>query len=168
MSTDFWPLAPIRVADLFDGRLQDVGVNEHHNTETMATNRCLTDGQNFLWVHIDDSGFVSSFSRYAMNKASRILKAIVNEFQVDIVSEYAVDVAWHKLAEKDEQVAQFIRGESRDLKPGTIEIATEIAKRLVAESPDLMTWDDKWPNVIKAVTQAVERSDATHEGDVPF
>ena len=31
MSTDFRPLTPIRMADLFDGRLEDVGVHEHHS-----------------------------------------------------------------------------------------------------------------------------------------
>jgi hypothetical protein len=35
MSTDFRPLTPIRMADLFDGRLEDVGVHEHHSKEAL-------------------------------------------------------------------------------------------------------------------------------------
>ena len=37
MSTDFRPLSPIRMADLFDGRFKDVGVHEHHSKETTAS-----------------------------------------------------------------------------------------------------------------------------------
>jgi hypothetical protein len=36
MSTDFRPLAPIRMTDLFDGRLNDVGVHEQHSEERRA------------------------------------------------------------------------------------------------------------------------------------
>jgi hypothetical protein len=49
MSTDFRPLTPIRMEDLFDGRLEDVGVHEHHSKEATSRDRCLTDGVNFLW-----------------------------------------------------------------------------------------------------------------------
>jgi len=67
MSTDFRPLTPIRMADLFDGRLKDIGVHEHHSKEATANQKCLTDGRNFLWVYGDEKGLVSSFSRYGMN-----------------------------------------------------------------------------------------------------
>jgi hypothetical protein len=65
MSTDFRPLTPIRMEDLFDGRLEDVGVYEHHSKDATSHNRCLTDGVNFLWVHSNEEGLVSTFTRWA-------------------------------------------------------------------------------------------------------
>jgi hypothetical protein len=176
MSTDFRPLTPIRMADLFDGRLQDVGVHEHHSEEATANPKCLTDGQNCLWVHADEEGLVSSFSRHGRNAPQRILGAIADEFDVDIVSEYEPqfwgyetqeewDAAWTEMAEKDEQnfyneVAKFVRGENHDIRPGTIGmIQAEIAKRLITDSPDLLA-QDKRPELIKAVKQIYERDHA--------
>ena len=88
MSTHFRPLTPIRMADLFDGRLKDVGVHEHHSKETTANQKCLTDGRNFLWIDGDEKGLVSLLSRYCTNASQRILQAICDEFDVDIASEY--------------------------------------------------------------------------------
>jgi hypothetical protein len=136
MSTDFRPLGPIRLADLFDGRLENIGVHEHPSEEATANRRCLTDGRNFLWVKGDENGFVSTFTRYGMNAPQRILRAIGDEFALEIVSEYEPkywayktqeewDVAWTEMAEKDEhdfynEVAKFIRGKSHGIQPGTI------------------------------------------------
>jgi hypothetical protein len=36
MSTDYRPLTPIRMAELFDGRLERVGVWEHHPEAEIA------------------------------------------------------------------------------------------------------------------------------------
>jgi len=91
MSISFRPLAAICMADLFDGRLQDVGVHEHHSKseDAPANARCLTDGENFLWVYGDEIGLVSSFCRFFPNGSPhRILVAICDEFGVDIVSEF--------------------------------------------------------------------------------
>jgi hypothetical protein len=176
MSTHFAPLAPIRMEDLFDGRLNDVGVHEHHCEETTVNRKCLTDGRNFLWVNGDEKGLVSTFVRRGLNAPQCILEAIADEFDVDIVSEYegrfygfesdeAFD-AWMKAEhEKDEQrfyneVAKFVRGEAHDIRPGTIEmIQAEIAKRLIADSPDLLA-EDKRPDLIKAVNLVYERDHA--------
>lgn len=200
MSTDFRALTPIPMGDLFDGRLKNVGVHEHLSQEVTAKRRCLTDGRNFLWVYSDENGLVSSFSRYGMNAPQRILRAVANEFNVDIVSEYDPefwgyktkdewDAAWTKMAEKDkqdfyDQVAKFVRGESHNIEPGTIGmIQAEIAKRLIADSPDLLA-EDKRPDLIKAVDLvydrdhpvvvtltdkdlAIARMYATHEDDLP-
>jgi hypothetical protein len=97
------------------------------------------------------------------------------------------------MAEKDEQdfygeIVKFVRGESYDIEPGTIGmIKAEIAKRLVAKSPDLLA-KDKRSDLIKAVnmiydrdhtivvTSTEERTEerlafirmiATHEDDLP-
>ena len=49
MSTDFRPLTKIRACQLFDGRLEELGVYEHINPETTTIKtRCLEDGRGCL------------------------------------------------------------------------------------------------------------------------
>ncbi len=48
--TAYLPLKPIRFTDLFDGKLEPFGVREHINEHTTASQRCLTDGNNFMWA----------------------------------------------------------------------------------------------------------------------
>jgi hypothetical protein len=130
----------------------------------------------------------------------RILQAICDEFDVDIVSEYEPqfwgystqeewDAAQNEIAEKHErdfynEVVKFVRGESHDIRPGTVGMTkAEIAKRLIAESPELLA-EDKRPDLIKAVNMAYDRDHAvvvtlsdeelaltrmaaTHEDDLP-
>jgi hypothetical protein len=186
MSTDFRPLTPIRMADLIDGRLEDVGVHEHHSKEATSGNRCLTDGVNFLWVYSNEEGLVSTFCRWAPNgNPQRILCAIADQFDVDIVSEYEpqywgfeteeeCEAAWAAMAQKHEQdfyneVAKFVRGEDHDIKSGTIEmIQAEIVKRLIAENPHLAA-EDKLPELTKAVATIYDRTVVTLTNeDVPF
>src|SRR6516164_5670997 len=89
MSTDFVSLKKIAARDLFDGRLEEFGVLEHVKPdETTETKRCLTDGRNYLWVYINNEGFVACFSRYGGNAPGKILSAITDAFDTDIVSEY--------------------------------------------------------------------------------
>ena len=200
MSTDFRPLDPIRMADLFDGRLEGAGVHEKHSDGTTSNSRCLTDGRNFLWVYCDEQGLISTLTRYGMSAPQHIPRAICDKFDVDIVSEYDPEFwgfktqeewdAWQdaaaKKAEEDfyNEVAKFVRGEAHDITPGTIGmIKAEIAKRLIAGSPDLLA-KDKRPDLIKGVNMvydrdhavvvtltdedlAVARMLATHEGDLP-
>ena len=90
MSISFRPLASISMRDLFDGRLDNFGIREHAHEETSREERCLTDGQNFLWVYSSEEGFVSLFSAYALitgNVVIRILQTIREEFDVEIVNE---------------------------------------------------------------------------------
>jgi hypothetical protein len=130
----------------------------------------------------------------------RILRAIADEFGVRIVSEHEPeywgfetkeewDAAWGAIAQESEknfynEVAKFVRGERHDIRPGTIGmIKAEIAKRLIADSPDLLA-EDKRPELIKAVNLIYERDHAvtvqlsetdlavirmlaTHEDDLP-
>src|SRR5262249_61152577 len=109
MSTAFRPLTPIRMTDLFDGSMHDVGVREHSSEETAENSKCLTDGQNYLWVHSDENGFVHGM----MNATSRILNAISAAFQVNIASEYESkfwgyetneewETAWTEMQKQDE------------------------------------------------------------------
>jgi hypothetical protein len=76
MSTDFRPLTPIPMADLFDGRLENAGVLEHQSKDTTSHCKCLTDDRNFLGVCWNDEGFVSTITRYGMNAPQRILRAM--------------------------------------------------------------------------------------------
>jgi hypothetical protein len=173
MSTDFRPLTSIRMTDLFDGRLEKAGLREQRSEDTTSNSRCLTDGRNFLWAHCNDEGLVTTFTRYGMNAPQRILRAISDGFDVDIVSEHEPefwgyetkeqwDADWAAMAEKDEQnfyneVVKFVRGEGHDIVPGTIGmIKAEIAKRLIAESADLLA-EDRRPDLIKAVNMIYDR-----------
>jgi len=127
MSTAFRPLTPIRMADLFDDRMNDVGVREHSSEEAAENCKCLTDGQNYLWVHGDENGFVSNFARYGMmNAPSRILNAISEAFLVDIASEYEAEfwgfktneeweTAWREMEKEAEQNFNTAVRSSRDL-----------------------------------------------------
>jgi hypothetical protein len=95
-----------------------------------------------------------------MNAPQRILEAISDEFDVQIVSEYEPefwgyetqsewDAAWELIAregEQDfyEQVEKFIRGENHNISSGTVGmIQAEIAKDLVARNPELLAADNR-------------------------
>jgi hypothetical protein len=157
MSTDFRPLTPIRMAELFDGRLERVGVWEHHPKWELAPNqKILTDGSNYLHVYSKEKGLVSSFSRYMPNgNPGQILTAISDEFDVDIVSEYEPqfwgfdtqeewDAYMEEMSRKHEEeyyieLVKYLRGEPNDIRQGTIGmIEAEIAKTLVEKDPSLL------------------------------
>ena len=170
MSTNYRPIPDISATDLFDGRLAAFGVHEHHNENTTEKSRTLTDNRNYLCVHIADDGLVSAFTRYMPNGApGKILRAIADTFDVDIVSEYEPlfwgfdtqeewNAAWDAIAkEHDEefhtQVLKFLNGEPHDIRPGTIGMQkAEIATKLVEEDPALLlpTNKNKLQNAIEA------------------
>jgi len=137
MSTDFVPLMEIAACDLFDNRLNDFGVREHIKPDvTTKTARCLTDGRNYLWVYVDDEGVVTSFSRYGANAPGKLLNAIAEAFDTDIVSEYEPqfwgfdtqeewDAAMEKMSQECDEsfyadIVRYLRGEPNDIRPGTI------------------------------------------------
>lgn len=60
---DYRPWVRIRANDLLDGRLERFGVRQKMTDETSDIRRCLTDGKNSLWVHIDDEGFATNLER---------------------------------------------------------------------------------------------------------
>ena len=156
MSISFHLLNEVASSDLFDGRLERFGVREHLKPdETSEMWRCLTDGRNYVWVQVDDQGLVCFLTRYAGNVAKKILNAIAEAFDTDIVSEYEPQYwgfdtqeewnAWldRKSREADErfytELCKYLRGEANDIRPGTcgMEIA-EIAKKLVEKDPTLL------------------------------
>src|SRR5262245_10013865 len=176
MSIDFRPLTPIRMADLFDGRLERLGVRQHHPEGTLAPNeKCLTDGlKNYLFVYSNEKGLVSSFTRWMPNGDPKyILQAICGEFDVDIVSEHEPqywgfktqeewDAAWAKMAERDEQdffneVVKFVRGESHNIRSGTVGMGkAEIARKLITDNPDLLD-ESKRTDLMKVVNAIYDR-----------
>ena len=90
MSTDYRLLRKVPACDLFDGRLEEFGIREHVKPEaTTEKSRLLMDGRNYMWAYVDDDGFVGCLTRYAPNGApGKILNALANVFDTDIVSEY--------------------------------------------------------------------------------
>ena len=203
MSTYYSPLQKIRFLDLFDGRLERSGVREDVNEETdLTSKRCLTDGRNYLWVYKnDDDEFVGDFTRYGLgNVPGKILGAIAEALDTEIVSEYEPqfwgfetqeewDSFQQKMADEGEakfyeDLMKFVRGETNDLRPGTIGmIQADIAKDLIAESPHLALPKNK-TGLLQAVKAADERDHtmkitldendvafaimlATHEDDLP-
>jgi hypothetical protein len=77
--------------------------------------------------------------------------------------------AWDAMAEKADQefyheMVKFARGEDHDIKPGSVwMIKAEIAKRLTANSPDLLA-DAKRPDLRRPRS----RSDTRHQGPRGF
>jgi hypothetical protein len=155
MSITYRPLSTICIDDLIDGRMKNVRVHERRGLKHGPCEKCLTDGENFLWVDFDAEGEVTRFRSYIPNGDPHyILSAIAQAFDVQIVSELEPkfwgfetqaewDASWEALAEQHEQqfygeVMKFVRGEPNDIKPGTIGMnQAEIIKGVVAEFPDL-------------------------------
>ena len=195
MSTDFRPLKHIAATDMFDGRLEAFGVREHFNVDTTDTSRMLTDGRNYLWVYVRDD-LVAAFTRYAPNGSpGKILSAIAEAFDVDIVSEYepqfwgfdteeewqAAEAAIAK--EYDEQffaeILKYLKGEPHDIRPGSVGMQTaEHAKKLVEEDPTLLlpANKSKFRDAIETYNLIITLSPedlssaemiATHEDDLP-
>jgi hypothetical protein len=93
MSIDFRPTGKIIFDDLFTttfagGRVREYVVYRDDDIGTSETTRCLTDGENYVWAFRDDFGFVQSFTRWAGNRATFILQAVIDAFDTDIVSEH--------------------------------------------------------------------------------
>jgi hypothetical protein len=177
MSTEYRPAQIILMEDLFDGRLSPHGVTEVIVAgKTSPTARCLTDGNNCLWVYGDRH--VESITRYGGNAPGKILWAIAETFDTDIYSEYEPqywgfgtqeewDACLQKMAEEDDakfytDIIRFLSGEPNDLRPGTIGmIQAEIARELVAVDPGLVT-PERRADLLASVHQAyIERNAIT-------
>jgi hypothetical protein len=162
MSTDFLTVKKIAVRDLFDGRLKEFGVREHVKPdETSKTRRCLTDGRNYVWVYVDDEGSVAMISRYGLaNAPQKILRAIAEAFDTDIVSEYQPqfwgfdtqeewDTAMEEMSREDDErlytnIVKYVRGEPNDIRARTIGwFKAEIAKRLAEDDSTLLLPENK-------------------------
>jgi hypothetical protein len=196
MSTDFRLLNKVLARDLFGGRLAEFGVSEHVTEGTTETSRCLTDGRNYLWVYIDDNGFVACMSRYGGNAPGKILKALAEAFDTDIVSEYEpqfygfetqeeFDTAMEKLAREGDDkfymdFLKYLRGEPHGIVPGTNGMLwAETGKKLTEKDPSLLLPEnkDKLLKEMESINRvtivlspeqiALANLIATHEDDLP-
>jgi hypothetical protein len=161
MSIGFCPVKKILACDLFDGRLEEFNVREDIRRQTTEHERCLTDGCNYLWVFIGDDGFVSNFHRWMPNgDPEKILKAIAEVFDTNIVSEYEPqywgfetqeewDACMERMSREYEEkfhveLLKYCRGEPNDIEPGTNgELDAEIAKKLSDKDPSLLLPENK-------------------------
>jgi hypothetical protein len=161
MSTHFRLSKKVSARDLFGGELEKFGVREHVKPDdTSERSRCLTDGNNYLWVFIADGEFVSSLKRYGMNAPGKILSAIAEAFETDIFSEHepqywgfdtqeAWDAEMEKMADQSQQefyvdLCAYVRGEPNNIGPRTIgEIKAKIAKKLVEEDATILENKDR-------------------------
>lgn len=80
MSTDFRLSETLRFSDLLDGRLEKFGVREQITPHTSDEGKCLTDGDNFLWIYANEGGFISLLTRNGANDPNRILGTIAEAF----------------------------------------------------------------------------------------
>ena len=162
MSTDHRPLKEIAACDLFDGRLEEFGVRIHvkQDEKTGEEVRMLTDGRNYLWVYVDDDGFVS-FTRYMPNgNPGKILSAVDEAFETYIASEYEPqywdfdtqeewDACMERMSREYEEnfhveLLKYCRGEPNDIEPGTSGMLdAEIAKKLSEKDPSLLLPENK-------------------------
>jgi hypothetical protein len=153
MATVYAPLKKIRITDLIDGRLEKFGVREDVDPTTKC--RYLTDGNNYLSVGGDNKGFVRTFTRRGANAPGKILEAIAEAFDTDIVSEYEPqfwgfdtqeewDAHWAAIAKDADNkfyldVLNYVSNKPNTIKPGTIgEIQAKIAKQLIEADPTLV------------------------------
>jgi hypothetical protein len=154
MSTDYCLLKKVRACDLFSSRLEEFGVREHVNPElTNKNRRCLTDGRNYVWVFIDDDLFVLSLGRWGANAPGKILGAVADVCDTDVVSEYDprhygfdTKEEWEederrRQMEREEEsyieLLKYCRGEPNDNRFYDMRRA-EIAKTLVDKDPSLL------------------------------
>jgi hypothetical protein len=111
-------------------------------------------------VYIDDDGLVALLSRYGANAPQKILNAVAEVFDTDIVSEYEPefwgfdtqeewDAAWTKMAKETEEkyyieLLKYLRGQPNNIQPGTVGmVQAEIAKTLVENNPTLLLSENK-------------------------
>ena len=89
MSINYTSLTPVIFEEIFDGRLDAKGVREHKNpASTSSSCRCLTDGQNLVWLYADSDGGLADAKCYAFNNPSHILRTLQAVFDTTFVSEY--------------------------------------------------------------------------------
>jgi hypothetical protein len=185
MSISFRLLQTVRGCDLFDGRLEEFGVREDVNPrQTTEKKRCLTDGQSYLWVFMDDQGFVSSLTRWSPNgDPTAILDAIAVTLDTGIASEHQPqywgfqtqeewDAAFNRLARDgarqfERELLKYLRGEPNDIKPGTNGMRkAEIAKKLVEKNPSLLLPKNR--HRLRKEIASAEIADSARRGEIPF
>jgi hypothetical protein len=177
MSTDFRiPKERLTLKVLFDGRLERFGVVEEHvPDETTETSRCLTDGQNWLWVS-GAAGNDIHLRRSGFNAVGKILSAIEEAFDVQVFSEHQPQFwgfetqeewdaqmdAWANEARDKfyDKLTRYVAGEPSGISPGTIgESKAKIAKALIEDRPELASPGEK-ENLLNSIDDIYDRDHA--------
>ena len=135
MGSEYRAEKDILASELFDGRLQKLGVREHG--QARKNHRCLTDGENCLGVRINDAGYVAGFEREwngNWGSPEKILSAVSDAFETKIFSyrepEYyglkseEEKAAWR--SEQDEYLG-IRKAEGLKIDPDTAEVSWEYA-----------------------------------------
>ena len=174
MSTYYRTEVPIKMDDLFDGRLEAYGVTEVVGRDTTRDRRCLIDGRNCLWAYVEvdrESGvrYLGDLQSTGLGNApGRILGAIRKAFDTRIYSEdepqfwgFATEAEWDAFQveirrEHDDafyaDIVKYISGEPNDIKPGTIGARqAAIAARLVKEKPEILGQKEKLLSEIEEI-----------------
>jgi hypothetical protein len=157
MFTDFRLTKVLSFDDIFDGRLERFGVHDISVEGATSEFHCLTDGNNVLWVEVDDEiYFLLGFGMF--NAAENILTAIGEVFDVEIFSEHQHQY-WRneteaecrcgrrKIAEEVQTrlnilIMRYVREGFRFSEPcSSFEPLVNIAKDLIIENPDLASPD---------------------------
>jgi hypothetical protein len=145
------------MSDLFDGRLARFDVTEPDPPNTASERmRCLSNGQNYVWVYRDGDGNVRKVTSYGLTNPCDILSAICTAFDTDVAcedepqfwgfdSQEEWDIARRRWqADADDrfyrELLKFLAGEPCDIAPGTTEmIWAQVAKELIAQDPEMGT-----------------------------
>jgi len=101
----------------FDGALASFQVREEVTDRTTPNHRCLTDGSNWLWAYRGDDGSVAGITRYGLNAPGKVLRAIADAFDVEIVSDDEPQYWGFDTQEKWDAWMEKLAAEDRDL-PG--------------------------------------------------
>ena len=86
MSERYRGLEEIMFSDVFDGRLEEYGIREYVTEQPTAGRRCLTDGDEYLWVHEVDGG-AADFVRRSLRAPFEIFDVIGECFGTELISE---------------------------------------------------------------------------------
>jgi hypothetical protein len=183
LSTAYRTLKEISALELLDGRLKAYGVEHIAPEDPTDKDRCLTDGHNDVWAYINDEGLISSITRYfAENDPNKILGAIAQAFDTDIVSEYDPkfwgfdtkedwDAANAQMAKeaKDGFHAELVKYLQEPEQPNSsrsIIPQYEIVKRLVKKDPMLLlpSNSDKFLKEVEATILRDYKVNVTEEG----
>ena len=121
----------------------------------MRRNAASQMGATYIWVYIDANDVIGCLTRFGGNRPGKILNAVAEMFDSDIVSEYepqywgyATKAEWDEAEEEISreceehyyrELIKYLRGEPCDIRSGTIGMTrAEIARRLAGDDPSLL------------------------------
>jgi hypothetical protein len=147
MPSDYTVRGNLNAKELFSERLEASGLREHMT----ANRRCLTDGQNYLWVYMAHDGTVSGFVPEGPNAPRTMVDAISQLFNIPIFSDRDPqywgfgsqeewDAAENQASKKRyDDLCAFVRGDA----DGQSSANGEIAKVLVGIDASLLQPENK-------------------------